>query len=146
MRRRSRAGGQPTKAQRRKTATRKSRIAPKAVRRRSSADAVQETEIARVIRERDEALEQQSAISYILRVISNSPSDVQPVLDSVAERAAHICEARIVDIVIVDKEVLRLAASFGEADGLARAGSWPLDRSSVTGRSICDLQPVPTTS
>ena len=64
-----------------------------------------------------EALEQQTAIGEILRVISNSPSDVQPVFDSVAERAAHICEARIVDIVIVDKEVLRLAASFGEAMG-----------------------------
>jgi hypothetical protein len=33
--------------------------------------------MARVIRERDEALEQQTAISDILRVISNSPSDVQ---------------------------------------------------------------------
>src|SRR5215471_13284828 len=101
MRRRSRAGGEPTKAQRRKTAVRKSRITPKTVRRRSSADAVQETEIARVIRERDEALEQQAAISDILRVISNSPSEVQPVLDSVAQHAARICEAQIVDISIV---------------------------------------------
>jgi hypothetical protein len=71
------------------------------VRRRSSADAIQETEIARVIRERDEALEQQAAISDILEVISNSPADVQPVLDSVAEHAARICEAHVVDIAIV---------------------------------------------
>jgi hypothetical protein len=63
-----------------------------------------------VVRERDEALEQQAAISDILRVISDSSADVQPVLDSVAERAAHICAARVVDILIVDKEVVRIAA------------------------------------
>ena len=98
--------------------------------------------MARVVRERDEALEQQTAISDILRVISNSPSDVQPVLDSVAEHAAHICEAQVVDIVIVDNDVFRLAASFGELRRLSRAESVPLDRSTVTGRAICDLQPV----
>jgi hypothetical protein len=140
MRRRSRAGGEPVKARRRKTATRKRRNGPKAV--RSSSDATHETEIARVIRERDEAREQQTAISDILRVISNSPSDVQPVLDSVAEHAAHICEAHVVDIAIVDNEVFRIAASFGELGRLSKRETAPLDRSSVTGRSICDLQPV----
>ena len=139
MRRRSGAGDKPVQTRRRKAMTLKRGIAPKTVRRRSSADAIQETEIARVIRERDEALEQRTAISDILRVISNSPSDVQPVLNSVAEHAARICEAHIVDIAIVDNEVLRTAASFGE---LGRPKSLPLDRSSVTGRSICDLQPV----
>jgi hypothetical protein len=106
MRRRSKAGGEPVKARSRKTATLKRRTAPKAV--RSSSDATHETEIARVIRERDEALEQQTAISDVLRVISNSPSDVQPVLDSVAEHAARICKAQVVDILIVDNEVLRI--------------------------------------
>ena len=140
MRRRSRAGGEPVKARRRKATTLKRGIAPKAV--RSSSDATHETEIARVIRERDEALEQQTAISDILRVISNSPSDVQPVLDSVAEHAARICEAQVVDIAIVDNEVFRIAASFGEFGRLSSEEPVPLDRSSVTGRSICDLQPV----
>ena len=101
-----------------------------------------QTEIARIIRERDEALEQQTAISDILRVISNSPSDVQPVLDSVAEHAADICEANVVEIAIVGKDVFRLAASFGEAKRLSSGESVPLDRSTVTGRAICDLQPV----
>ena len=89
-----------------------------------------------------EALEQQTAIGEILRVISNSPSDVQPVLDSVAEHAARICEAQVVDIAIVDNEVFRMAASFGEFGRLSIGEPVPLDRSSVTGRSICDLQPV----
>ena len=141
MRRRSRAGGEPAKARRRKTVTRKRRNAPKAGHRRSFAGTHQ-TELARVIRERDEALEQQAAISDILRVISNSPSDVQPVLDSVAEHAAHICEARVVEIVIVDNEVFRIVASFGELERLSSGESVPLDRSTVTGRAICDLQPV----
>jgi two-component system, NtrC family, sensor kinase len=141
MRRRSKTGREPVKARRRKAVTLKRRNAPKAVRRRSTAGTHQ-TEIARIIRERDEALEQQTAISDILRVISNSPSDVQPVLDSLAEHAAHICEANVVEIAIVDNEVFRLVASFGEAKRLSSGESVPLDRSTVTGRAICDLQPV----
>ena len=59
MRRRSRAGGEPAKAQRRKTAARKSGIAPKTVRSRSGAR--EETKVARLTRERDEALQLQAA-------------------------------------------------------------------------------------
>src|SRR5438105_11523171 len=44
-------------------------------------------------RELQSSLEQQTAISEILRVISSSPADVQPVLDAVAERAAHLCDS-----------------------------------------------------
>jgi GAF domain-containing protein len=144
MRRHS-EGREPVKARRRKTVTRKRRNAPKAGRRRSIFD-TQQTDLARVIRERDEALERQAAITEILRVISNSPSDVQPVLDSVAQHAARICEAQVVDIAIVDNEVLRDAAPLGQLERQSRderaRTSVPLDRSTVTGRSICDLKPI----
>ena len=100
--------------------------AQKAVRRRSSSAGGQETKVARLTRELKEALEQRTAISDILRVISNSPSDVQPVLDSVAEHAARICEAHVVDIAIVDNEVLRTAASIGELGRLSKLAAGPL--------------------
>ena len=141
MRRRSKEGREPVKARRLKTATRKPSNAPKAARCRSLASP-HEIELARVIRERDEALEQQAAISDVLRAISDSPSDVQPVLDSVAEHAARICQAKIVDIVILDNESFRIVASFGEAERLSKGNPVPLDRSTVTGRAISDLQPV----
>ena len=55
MRRRSRAGGEPAKAQRRKTVARKSRIAPKAGRPRNSSAAREETKVARLTRELSDA-------------------------------------------------------------------------------------------
>jgi GAF domain-containing protein/anti-sigma regulatory factor (Ser/Thr protein kinase) len=108
--------------------------------------AIENTRLLNELRQRTddltESLEQQTAISEILRVISNSPSDVQPVLNSVAEHAARICEAQIVDIVLVKDNALRTAAAIGHGDRFRAGESVPLDRSTVMGRSICDLQPV----
>jgi signal transduction histidine kinase/HAMP domain-containing protein len=90
--------------------------------------------------ELSESLEQQTAIGEILRVISSSPSDVKPVLNAVAEYAARICKAQIVDIILLEGNLLRAAATFGE---LGRdIGEVPLDRSTVMGRAICDMQSV----
>jgi hypothetical protein len=66
MRRRSRAGGEPVKTRRRKTAARKRGNAPKAVRNRGVSIAGQETVVARLTRERDEALLRETANSEIL--------------------------------------------------------------------------------
>ena len=75
-----------------------------------------------------ESLEQQTAISEILRVISNSPSDVKPVLDTVARNAARICEAQIADIILVDGNVLRAARSIRRTVARYRGGTGrPLD-------------------
>ena len=102
MRRRSRAGGEPTKAQRRKTPAGKSRIAPKAVGPPGSSAASQEAEVARLTRERDEALARQAATSEILRVISQSPTDVRPVFDSIVLTAARLLRCDLVLVLLCD--------------------------------------------
>ena len=51
-------------------------------------------ENVRLFQELKESLEQQTATSEILGVIASSPTDIQPVLDAVAENAARVCEAR----------------------------------------------------
>src|SRR5229473_7953114 len=90
-----------------------------------------------------EALEQQTATSEILRVIASSPTDVEPVLMTVAERAARLCDAN--DALIFRKEGNGLRA-------LARWGSVPtvmtpetvltIDRTFVASRAVIDARVV----
>ena len=61
-------------------------------------------------RDLTEALEQQTATSDILRVISSSPTDVQPVFDAIAQSAVRLCGARIGAVFRFDGELLHLAA------------------------------------
>ncbi len=64
-------------------------------------------------RELSESLEQQTATSEILRVISSSPSDLQPVMNAVAENAARVCDAADALIFRVQGDSLVLTARFG---------------------------------
>ena len=102
MRRRSSAGGKSPNAQAPKAAARKSRIASKAVRPSSSSAAGEETKVARLTRERDEALARQTATSEILRVISQSPTDVRPVFDSIVLTAARLLRCDLVFVLLCD--------------------------------------------
>src|SRR5271165_911825 len=111
MRRRSRAGGGPVKTRRRKTAKLKPRDALKAASRRSTAAASQDTEVAQLTRELNEALEQQTATSEVLQVVSSFPGDLQPVFDKMLEKAAGIFDAKFGNIYRWDGELLHLAAT-----------------------------------
>ena len=66
-------------------------------------------------RELKNSLEQQTAISEILRVISGSPTDVQPVMTAVAERAAHLCDAPFAWVVLVENDSFARAPSIRSA-------------------------------
>ena len=108
MRRRSRVGGEPIKTRRRKATTLKRRTAPKAV--RSSSDATHETEIARLTRELKEALEQKTATSEVLRVISSSPDELEPVFSTILGNATRICGAKFGTLYLREADGFRTVA------------------------------------
>ena len=89
-------------------------------------------------RELFEALQQKTAISEILRAISDSPSDDQPILDTVAENAARLCDASDAEIFKVEGDALRLVAKHGNNQLWPMGTSKPIDRDWVSGRAVLD--------
>ena len=85
-----------------------------------------------------ESLEQQTATSEILRVIASSPTDVQPVLDIVAENAARLCDASDAQIHLSNGEVIRVAACYGEIPHVELGVERPVSRDLVNGRAIIE--------
>ena len=100
-------------------------------------------------RELTNSLEQQTAISEILRVISSSPTDVQPVLDAVAERAAHLCDAPFAFVVLVVEGDQLRPRPIIPSNGRIRLrqsgrlkGPFTLSRGYVIGRAVLDRETI----
>jgi C4-dicarboxylate-specific signal transduction histidine kinase len=90
-----------------------------------------------------EALEEQTATSEVLRIISNSPTEIQPVLDAVGENAARLCDANNAVIFRLEDDLLRLVASYGGIPTTSRAREGiPANRDTVIGRAACDRRTI----
>src|SRR5262249_3317314 len=75
----------------------------------------------RLFNELKESLEQQTATSEILGVIASSPTDLQPVLDAIAQSAAQVCGSDDATIRLIEEDTLFLVAHYGTIPpGLAR--------------------------
>ena len=70
-------------------------------------------ENVRLFQELTEALEQQTATSEILGVIASSPTDIQPVLDAIAESAIRVCDSYDALIQRVEDDRVQMGGHFG---------------------------------
>src|SRR5262249_6802808 len=97
-------------------------------------------ENVRLFNELKESLEQQTATSEILGVIAGSPTDLQPVLNVVAENAARLCEANDAQISRVQGDLFGTVASFGPLPPTHEKR--PLTRAFPSGRAIIDRETI----
>ena len=143
MKRRSKAGSVKTRG--RKSATPKRSNASSAASNRRAYIAGQETVVARLTRERDEALKQQTAASEVLRVISSSPGDLESVFRSILVNANRICEAHFGTIFRYEGKALVVTAWEGvppEYLALLQSAPIPVDERTATGRAAKSKQVV----
>jgi class 3 adenylate cyclase len=109
-----------TKTQRPNTLKR--RNAPKVAPHRKPLVADATERIALLTRERDEALERQTATSEVLKVISSSPGELEPVFNAMLESAVRLCEAKLGTLFLYEgKDSYRTAALYGAPPAFAEA-------------------------
>ena len=118
MRRRSRTGSASVKPRRRKAATPKRRTAPTV---RGRGPSGLKTMAAQFARERDEALERETATSEVLRLISKSPGDLELVFRSILDNATRICEAKFGVLHLYESGGFRVGATHNAPSAFAQA-------------------------
>jgi GAF domain-containing protein len=121
MTRRSKGSGKQAKARRRKSVTPKRGNAPNVTRNRGASIAGQETVVARLTHERDEALLRETANSEVLHLISKSPGDLELVFRSILENATRICNANFGNLLSYEGEKYHPAAQFNTPAALLEA-------------------------
>jgi GAF domain-containing protein len=109
MRRRSRAVPERAKSRRRKTVRQKRR----GLHNPSAADHKTQFDVAQLVRERDEALEREKATAEVLRIISSSAGELEPVFDAMLANATRLCEASYGLMLLCDEDDFRSAAVHG---------------------------------
>ena len=127
MRRPDKAGGKAAKTQRRRTLKRRntpSSVAPDEV-----------TDVARLTRERDEALARETATSEVLQVISSSPGKLEPVFEAMLANAVRICEAKFGTLYRTEGDSVRCVAIHGVPKAFAEER-----------RRVPVIRPAPTTT
>ena len=148
MKRRSRTGGNPTKGRARKAAKPTTRNPPKGTARSTSSSAGEKTEVGRLTRELNEALERQTATSEVLQSISRYPGDLQPVFQAMLKNAVRLCDAKFGNIYRWDGDALHLVATENAPVAFAQArGRSPLrpGPETPTGRMIANKTVVHAT-
>src|SRR5215471_12338790 len=96
-------------------------------------------------RDLEESLEYQTATSDVLRVISRSTADVQPVLDTVVETAARLCGADMAALVTRDGDVYQAVADYAvspEWSAISRSRIWRPGEATVVGRTLLERRVV----
>src|SRR5215471_10098569 len=93
-------------------------------------------ENVRLFNELKESLEQQTATSEILGVIASSPTDIQPVLNTVAESAARLCESNDAQIFRLEENILRRVAVYGDIPAGQIGDEIAVERGSLSGRAV----------
>src|SRR5262245_36394191 len=85
--------------------------------------AIENTRLLKELRQRTddltESLEQQTATSKVLEVISSSAGELDPVFGTMLENATRICESKFANLLLYDGSSFRVAATFGAPEGFA---------------------------
>ena len=78
-------------------------------------------ELAEARKHLTEALEQQTATSEVLQVISSFPGDLEPMFQSMLEKATRICDAQFGNLYLCEGDAFRIVAMHGAAPAYAEA-------------------------
>jgi hypothetical protein len=122
-------------------ASRPRRAAPRRLRKPRGSDP-EKRDAALLARELDDARQQQAATAEVLRVISNSPTDVQSVLGAIAESAARLLDVTDAEIMRVEGDMLRLVANHGAFRQWPVGSVRPISPNWVSGRAVLDCRTI----